>query len=103
MGKLPVKPIRNILVLVLCVCSLVIHFAAENFTIATTPGYFEQSMDGGQSLDSHEHSEDDFVFSKQNAGSHLIFLISTLLAAAVFSLLPTCPPHLPPPKFNPTA
>jgi hypothetical protein len=103
MGKPSAKPIINILVLVFCVCSLAIHFAAESVSMANPPGYFELTKDGGQSLDTIEHSEDDFVFSKQNTAPQIIFLISTFLAAAVFLYLPVFLPHLPPPKFNPTA
>jgi hypothetical protein len=103
MGKLSMKPVCNILVIIFCFCGLAIHFAADSVNTANPCGYLELSKDGGQSLDTFEDSEDDLVLSKHNNTSPLILLFSTSLKVTVYSILPTFLPQLPPPKFNPTA
>lgn len=103
MGKLSMKPVCNILVIIFCFCSLSIHFAADSVNTANPCGYLELSKDGGQPLGTFEHSEDDLVLSKHDNASPLILIFSTSLKATVDSILPTFLPQLPPPKFYPTA
>jgi hypothetical protein len=56
-------PLRVILVLVICICSLAVHFIAEGLSPVDGQTVFELTAQGGHAHPVHEHSEDYFVFS----------------------------------------
>jgi hypothetical protein len=51
-----------ILVLVICTCSLAVHFVAEGWASQAELPSFDMAVDGGDLDPDHEHLDDHFVF-----------------------------------------
>lgn len=87
-----------ILVLVICACSLAIHFVAEGLSPVNGPG-FDLVSDAGHTHPVHEHSDDSFVLGGAISSSfeHLPAFLSCPSARGAFSL--SISPLLPPPNF----
>jgi len=91
-------PLRVILILAVCACSLAVHFLAEGLVPAQGQFMLELFGQGGEVHSVHEHSEDHFVFSLQGSFpvARLFMPAPALAEARSCSVLIS--PLLPPPN-----
>jgi hypothetical protein len=98
MNRVAMKSFINILVVAVCIGSLAFHIVEQSLSTDNNLGSYELAMDGGETHDQTDHSEDCLLLSLGNCSSSLNLLKSIFLTAALHPNLPVFLPQLPPPK-----